>query len=279
MLSKIDVRVVLAGFLLLVMGCSKDAPLIPQIDNQSAVVTSIKLNQKGYAAVSLDSLILEVIGEGVTRIRKELIIDGTKAQTQIQVPVDEKLRMEVTGYQDSTAVLFGSQEFMAQKGETVPVEINLDFMVSTIILSPPDSSLKTGEQIAIHLAARKVLEMSTFGVLVHFDPTRLQVVELQREDDFLTSNSGSVMPMEFTKDNVAGTVKIILGIFPASAGVSGTGDIGKIVFEAIASDTTDISIQVDNRQNSDLGLFDKSANLIYSVGLGSRLFIQQNSEL
>lgn len=263
---------------LLMFGCATETPFSPQNIEHASVATSIKMSQNGYSAASLDSLLLEITGDGVKKIKKSLVIDGTKAYTQIDVPTGKQLRMEVTGYQDSTAVLYGVNDFTAEKGQTAPVQIKLDFLVPTIILTPPDSSLKKGERISVYLAARNVVEMATFGAQVQFDPTKLKVVELEREDDFLKSNSGSVMQLQFTKDNTAGTVNAVLGIFPASSGVSGSGNIGKIVFEALETDTSDIAIRVDNAANSDLGLFDKNANLMYSVGLGSRIFIESDSE-
>ncbi|MBN1561426.1 hypothetical protein JW998_14320 [candidate division KSB1 bacterium] len=278
MLKKKCSLLLLVGLLTLIVGCSQDSPLTPEVVTKAGVATSIKLAQRGYAASSLDSLILIVTGEGVDRIKKSLVIDGAKAQTLLQVPIDVPLKMEVTGYQDTTPVLYGSKDFTAEKDATAQVQIKLDFLVPTLILSPPDTVLQTGNRIHVHLAARNVVDMSTFGAEVHFDPTKLQVVELEREDAFLRSNRGSIMQLEFTKDNSAGTVKAVLGIFPASSAVSGSGNIGVIVFEAIAPDTTDISIRIDNQAHSDLGLFDKNANLMYSVGLGSRLFIQENAE-
>ena len=277
MFKKIYIFLFFTG-LLLTMDCTKESPLTPKSVDQSAIAASIKLNQKGYAASSLDSLILEVVGEGIDKIKKSLVIEGTKAKTNVSVPVDKKLFMNVTGYQDTMEVLSGSTEFTAQKGATAQVQVKLDFLVPTIILSPPDTVIQKGNQIEVYLAARNVEEMSTFGAQVHFDPTKLQVVELEREDEFLKTKSGSVMQVEFTKDNSTGIVRAVLGIFPASSAVSGSGNIGKIVFEAIESDTTDISIRIDNQENSDLGLFDKNANLMYSVGLGSRLFIEKNAE-
>lgn len=262
--------------LAMLIGCAKDSPLTPKIEDQAAIAADVKISQKGYAAAALDSLVLKVTGEGV-KIHTALIIDGTKAQTRLQVPADKKLLMEVTGYQDTTAVLFGSSEFTAKKDVPNSVQVQLNFLVPTIILSPPDSVLHKGDRIEIHLAARNVVDMATFGAEVQFDPAKLKVVELDREDAFLKANYGSVMQLQFTKDNAAGTVKAVLGIFPASSAVSGNGNIGKIVFEALDADTTDIAIRIDNQQHSDLGLFDKNANLMYSVGLGSRLYIQQNA--
>jgi hypothetical protein len=270
--------IVLGFILLLLFGCATESPFSPQSVDQAAVATSIKMSQKGYSAASLDSLLLLVKGDGIKTIKKMLIIDGTKAYTQVDVPTGKQLRMEVTGYQDSTAVLFGANDFTAKKGETAPVQIKLDFLVPTIILTPPDTSLKKGDRLSVYLAARNVVELATFGAQIQFDPTKLKVVELERQDEFLKSNAGSVMQLEFTKDNAAGTVDAVLGIFPASSGVSGSGNIGKIVFEALETDTTEIAIRVDNAVNSDLGLFDKNANLMYSVGLGSRLLIEPDSE-
>ncbi len=255
--------------------CSKNSPLEPTMIERTSVATSIKLDQKNYAAAAIDSLILEVSGEGMQTIRRKLNIDGTKALMQIEVPAGKMLRMKVTGYQDSTAVLAGSRDFVAESGKLTNVQIKLDFLVPTIILSPPDSVIQKDSTIDIYLAARNVTEMSTFGAEVHFDPGALQVVELSREDDFLKKNHGSVMQVAFTQDNTNGVVKVVLGIFPASAAVSGSGNVGKITFKAVKPDTTDIWIKIDNQQDSDLGLFDKSANLMYSVGLGSRLLIQQ----
>lgn len=254
--------------------CSKMQPTGPDAAEMSAVAASVKMAEKNYAASSLDSLVLQINGPEIDTIRRKLMVEGTQAHDQLQVPAGKTLKLEVTGYQDSTAVLYGSQELTAEKNQTTPVNIVLDFMVPTIILSPPDSVLQKGQQIQVFLAARNVVEMATFGTEVHFDPTKLRVVELGREDDFLTGNSGSVMQLDFSKDNEAGVVKTVLGVFPASSAVSGSGNVGRIVFEALETDTTDITLRIDNLINSDLGLFDKNANLMYSVGLGSRIFIQ-----
>ncbi len=259
--------------------CSKMAPNVPQVVETSAVSASVQMAEKNYAAAALDSLILQVSGPEITNIRRKLMVDGTQAHDQLQVPAGKEVKVEVTGYQDSTAVLYGSQILTAEKDKVAPVNIMLDFMVPTIILSPPDSVLQKGQHIEVFLAARNVLEMATFGTEVHFDPTKLRVVELGREDDFLTLNRGSVMQLDFTKDNDAGIVKAVLGVFPASSAVSGSGNVGRITFEALETDTTDITLRIDNSVHSDLGLFDKAANLMYSVGLGSRIYIQADQPL
>ena len=264
-----------AMFIVFALSCSQQTPLAPVVSEQSSIAAAIQFNEKNYAASALDSLILTVSGEGVAAIRRSLTIDGAKAQMQLEVPASKMLNMKVTGYQDSTAVLEGDEDFIAESGKVTNVNIKLGFLVPTIILSPPDTVLQKGDSIDVYLAARSVADMSTFGAEIHFDPAKLQVVELSRQDEFLKKNHGSVMQVSFTRDNVNGVVKAVLGIFPASSAVTGSGYVGKITFQAIETDTTDIWIKIDNQQDSDLGLFDKNADLMYSVGLGSRLFIQQ----
>ncbi|MDZ7347093.1 MAG: cohesin domain-containing protein, partial [candidate division KSB1 bacterium] len=256
-----------------------DPPTMPTGSNDAALSASLQLSQKHYSAAALDSLVLRISytdkkGNPVTK-KYKLTLDSLRTAVKLQVPAEKQLEVSVTGYQDSTAVLYGSRTvFPINKGKSADVRILLDFLVPTIILSPPDTTLQAEQTVTLFLAARNVVDLATFGCLVRFDPTVLQVVELGREDAFLKGNHGNVTQLEFMPDNVRGTVRAVFGVFPASAAVSGSGKLARIVFRALKADTTNVQIQVDNRVNSDLGLFNKNAELMYSVGLGSRLFIK-----
>ncbi|MDZ7316520.1 MAG: cohesin domain-containing protein [candidate division KSB1 bacterium] len=256
-----------------------EAPTMPTGSNDAALSASLQLSQKHYSAAALDSLVLRISytdkkGNPVTK-KYKLTLDSLRTAVKLQVPAEKQLEVSVTGYQDSTAVLYGSRTvFPINKGKSADVRILLDFLVPTIILSPPDTTLQAEQTVTLFLAARNVVDLATFGCLVRFDPTVLQVVELGREDAFLKGNHGNVTQLEFMPDNVRGTVRAVFGVFPASAAVSGSGKLARIVFRALKADTTNVQIQVDNRVNSDLGLFNKNAELMYSVGLGSRLFIK-----
>lgn len=258
----------------LVLQCSRLAPTEPEVMEQASLSASLHMTDRNYSASNLDSLVFEITGKDVKPIRKKIIFNGVRIEDKIKVPAQKSLLIAATGYQDTTAVLYGSQTVDAIGiGKSANVHITLGFLVSTIILTPPAVQLTTGQQIEVFLSARNVIELATFGCLVRFDPTMLQVVELGRQDDFLKANRGTVTQLEFTHDNVDGNVRAVFGIFPASSAVSGSGNVGRIVFKALRSGITDVSIQVDNRKNSDLGLFNKNADLLYSVGLGSRITI------
>ncbi len=267
--------VALVAFALL--SCTPRSPVSPTASEQAALSASLHITQKHYSAANLDSLVLVVADDRTkeTVVRRKIILKGVKAQEKINVPAEKNLLVSVTGYRESTAVLYGSKTVMPlNKGASADVHITLDFLVPTIILSPPDAAAQNGDTVSVYLEARNVIELAAFGCLVQFDPSVLQVKELGRTDDFLRRNRGTVTQMAFAEDNVNGTVRVVLGIFPAGAAVSGSGRIGRIVFRCTRPDTTEISVHVDNRTDSDLGLFNKNADLMYSVGLGCRLIVK-----
>jgi hypothetical protein len=118
-----------------------------------------------------------------------------------------------------------------------------------------------------------VTGMSTIGTQVTFDTSKVLVKDLGREDTFLKSQGGSVNTLKFSKDNIAGKVDMVLGVFPGSASVSGDGKIGRIVFEARQKGVVDLHLLLDNTADPDLGLYDKNANLLYAIGLGGRITV------
>lgn len=257
--------------------CSQISPVSPQQQPVVTVAASVQSPDQYFRASALDSMILLVSGESIEPVRTALIIDGVKASTQLQVSGGDSLHFSVIGYTDSTEVLRGDTTLVPSAGKKLSLAMKLNYLVSTIITTPPDTVVQKNEEIAIVLQARGVTDLGTFGAEVHYDPEVLQVVGLYRQDEFLKMNSGSVMQMSFNDEPETGVVKIILGIFPASAAVSGNGPIAKLLFKAVQVDTTQIMIKVDNQQDSDLGMFNSSADLIYSLGLGSRICIQDSS--
>jgi hypothetical protein len=219
--------------------------------------------------MSLTKILLQVSGEGIDTINQELTMEGSTARGQVKVPKKKDLLFSVTAYNDTVAVLSGSQVFNTKDGKTV--EIDLDFLVAALILSPPNVTVKKDSTVTFALSARHVTDLGTVGARVSFDASKLQVVDLQREDDFLTSQSGAVNQLVFSKDNTAGTVSLVIGIVPATAAVSGDGTIAKIVFKTQQTGTTDVDLSLDAGVDSDLGFFDKNADPLYAIGLGSRI--------
>ncbi len=256
------------------ISCSKLSPLDSPENSYSSIAAHVKFMEPRLSAASFDSLILTIKGKDVNTVKQKLTLEGTKANAHVKVPADVELTASVTAFKDSMQVMQGDNTFSVDAGKTVALTIKMDFLVPTIILSPPDSVLFKGEKITLYLAARSIVDMATFGAQVQFDPSILQVEELGREDDFLTSKAGNVNQLLFTQNNEKGTIDVVLGIFPASKCVTGEGNVGRIVFTAISSGTTDLSIRIDHDKNSNYALFDKNADLMYAMGLGGRITVQ-----
>jgi len=161
-------------------------------------------------------------------------------------------------------IILGLLFISCSKKSTEPEENN-----PTVLVSPSSASVVVDEVFDIEIALKYVEELVGVGVRLNFDSDKLEVVELGREDDFLTSNSGAVNQLTFTSDNDEGYVKLVLGILPASASVSDMSGsargIGRITFRALSPGTAELLLSVDNTHDSDLGLYDSSAELIPDV--------------
>jgi len=255
-------------------GCSRLVPNGPDKLSDVAVTASLQMPHRGLSAASITRILLEITGADFTTIEKELVLTGTKAKASIKVPGDKKLTFKATAFQDTIAVLQGQTNLNTKGGDKVSLPIKLDFLVPALIITPPQAVINIGDSLTVYLQARKVSDLSTVGARITFDETSLNVIDMGREDDFLNKNGGTVNQLLFTKDNEQGTIDVVLGVFPASSAVSDSGKIGRIVFKALQAGTVDLSISLDNAFNSDLGLFDKNANLMYSLALGNRIIIQ-----
>ena len=273
------INTILAALLLFTSGCSKLAPTSSLEHANTAISASIQMPHRGLAVNDLTRIVLLIAQTGSDTIRKELTLSGSGATGKVDVPVGKDLVFIARAFKDSVKVLEGSTKFKPEKDKKNSLSILLQFAVPAIILTPPDSSLQKDDTFTIYLEARKVTDIAVIGARVVFDTSFVQVADLGREDDFLTSKSGSVTQMAFTKDNEKGSVDIVLGVFPASAAVTSSdgsdSKVAKILFKARKAGETQIKLMMENSLNPDLGLFDKNGDLVSnSLALGSHITIQ-----
>ncbi len=265
------------GFILVtfILGCGLMTPNEPQTGDRVSIAASVNMPHQALATADLSSIVMVVTGNDIETIQTNLVLDGTKAKGTVDVPVDKQLTFTVSAYRDTVKVLEGSTVTTVKKGQANSIPITLDFLISAIILTPPDSVISVGDSISVFLQARSPDSLSAIGARVSFNQNSLQVVDLSVEQGYLESNGGNVNLLKFTQDNSNGTVDLVVGIFPASSYVNSVdGKVGKIVFRAISADTVDLGLSVNNEDDSDLGVFDYKADLVNSLGLGSRIIIQ-----
>ncbi|MBN1997399.1 hypothetical protein JW935_07600 [candidate division KSB1 bacterium] len=257
----------------LIAGCSQLVPTEPENTGPGAVTASIAFADGKLSALALTKIVLTVTGSGIDPITQNMNLTGGGASAQVKVPKDKQVEFTATAYKDTVQVMQGSTSYKPTSNNQ-QVKIDMHFLVPALILTPLEITVRKNDTVTIYINARHVSLLSTIGTQITFDPTRLQVTDLGREDDFLKSEGGSVNSLVFSKDNTAGTVDVVLGIVPGStAAVSGDGKIARIVFQAVEAGTVNLSLLLDNAVNSNLGVFDNNANLVYSIGLGGRIQI------
>lgn len=265
---------IFALLLLTGLSCHSLSPTAPRGTDMISVQTAINLSATGVSASSLSRMVLEVCGEDMDTLRTDLTVSGGYASGVIKVPAGESRTFTALGYQQDDLVLRGSTTVDLKKGEAIKVKIDLTYLRSTVILSPPRVTVAADSSFTLYLAARQVQKLAAFGARITFDPTYLKVTELGRENAFLTSNGGSITQMQFNRDNTLGHVDVVLGVFPAAKAVSGDGAIARMRFEPLKSGSTVIELHLDKETDADLGLYDNQAIAIGALALACTVTIQ-----
>ena len=104
---------------------------------------------------------------------------------------------------------------------------------SKLFLSVIDS-VGVGETFTFILIAANVVDLAGWQFNIAFNPAVLKVTSVN-EGDFLSEDGGNTFFQEGDINNAAGTITGISGAFIGTGGVSGTGTLLSINFEAKAA--------------------------------------------
>ncbi|HNY92200.1 MAG: hypothetical protein BWY77_01587 [bacterium ADurb.Bin431] len=261
------------GLLLALAGaCEKPLSMAPDYSGVSEATATFALSKATLLETGISRLVISVTGEGMKAVTVDTAITAEgQFRTDLKISPGKNRLFRVSAYQDTLLVLAGRDSLNLKEGQKVTLHMKLDFQVPALTLTPIDTTLARNSTFTVYVQAHHVDSLCTIGTKLLFDPARLQVVELGREDDFLKKNGGAVTQLQFSRDNTAGEVKLLLGVFPAGKSVSGEGKIARIVFQAVGSSTAEIDLSLNG---VDLGLYDQHAVLMPAVALGSRITIQ-----
>ena len=267
------VPVLAVGLLLALTGaCEKPLSTAPEPPGAAGATASFTLSKATLLETGISRLVITVTGAGMKAVTVDTAVTAEgQFRTDLKVAPGKNRLFEVSAYQDTLLVLAGSDSLDLKENQKVTLRMKLEFQVPALTLTPIDTTLAKNSTFTVFVRAHHVDSLCTIGTKLLFDPARLQVVELGREDDFLKKNGGAVTQLQFSRDNVAGEVKLLLGVFPAGKSVSGEGKIARIVFQAVGSSVAEIDLSLSGM---DLGLYDQHAVLMPAVALGSRITIQ-----
>jgi len=266
--------VLVAGLLL--NEFSRKLPTSPNTTNKADISATVKMPNKQLASI-LTSMTLTVTNAADNAVLKtvNLVLDGTKAQDTLSVPSGKLLYFTASAYEGATLVLQGIDSLKAKSGEKRSLAIKMQFKVPAVILTPTEKTVNVGDSLSVYVNARSVVNLTTMGVQVVFDTTRLAVVTSNLEKNFMEKNGGAMKQLVLQEGSIPGTFNTIVSVFPATDAVSDSGRVARILFRAKTAGHTDLAISLDHTLNPDLGLYDNHAALIPNVlGLGSRVIVQ-----
>ncbi len=139
-----------------------------------------------------------------------------------------------------------------------------DKIEPTLHLMSTSTSVLVGEVFTVNCGVSGVEEIAGLGVKIVYDPFKLQILEMTREDSFLTSNGGNVQQMEFATDNTAGNARIVLAVFPTA---NAAGDASETVHnfatlrvKALSSGSATMTLNITNEGSlTNYGVWDAAA--------------------
>lgn len=123
--------------------------------------------------------------------------------------------------------------------------------VATLLrFNPPAVQAKTGRTFSVALVLENGTDIFNAPMRFHFDPKVLRLKQVSRG----TLLAGDGKQVIFTRNifNSTGNASIVLNRLPGSGGVSGTGTLVTLTFEAIHPGTTRVTIPALTIRNSEM---------------------------
>ena len=150
---------------------------------------------------------------------------------------------EITGESVGTAIITVSYtEGGVTKTDTVEVTV----VPANLELTPSSQTVTQGSQATIDVVVEGVTDLRGANIILNFDATKLQ---------YASSTAGSFIPsatlLVQSIDNTNGTVTLDIAGLGLSAYASGTGTIITVVFDTIASGSTNITFGTTQLRDKD----------------------------
>ncbi len=98
-----------------------------------------------------------------------------------------------------------------------------------------------GDTFTLDLSARNVIDLADWRFDISFDPTVLEVLEVN-ERDFMKQNGGSTLFQKGTIDNTAGKIEGLSSSILTDTGVNGTGVLLSVTFKAKTEVETQVAL-------------------------------------
>ena len=128
-------------------------------------------------------------------------------------------------------LLFGvSDERMLSRSFAFPDSTEFTVSIPGVAWTLSHSPINAGDTFTLDLSARNVIDFAEWQFDISFDPTALEVLEVN-EGDFMKQNGGAFF-QKGTIDNTAGKIEGFSSAILTTNGVNGTGVLLSVTFKA-----------------------------------------------
>ncbi|MXV76942.1 T9SS type A sorting domain-containing protein, partial [Candidatus Poribacteria bacterium] len=148
----------------------------------------------------------------------------------------------VTLKKGKNILLFGvSGERLLNRYFSFPDSTEFTSYIPGVAWSLSHSPIQVGDTFTLDLSARNVLNLAEWQFDISFDPTALEVLEVN-ERDFMKQNGGTFF-QKGSIDNTAGKIKGFSSSILGSNGANGTGVILSLTLKAKTDGDTQVALQ------------------------------------
>lgn len=261
------------GFFLAI-ACQSYNPFAPEKDEAMTISTSFTGLNHVAAAHFLTRMELTVFAADMDTIVKVMEIDRAGASVSLQVPAGKNRTFAVDGWVGSVKLLSGSTATDLNSGEDQQINIVLRFVSPALIITPPDTALRSSSNLVLYISTRHIERLATAAMRIAFDPEVLALRSMTPCTQFLSQNGGQLAILHQHCDNERGVAEYFFSILPASRAVEGNGNLVELEFETLKNDSTSISVMANSDIDSNLGLYDHEANPVSVVSLNGIVRVQ-----
>jgi hypothetical protein len=258
-----------------VLFCQRSTPTAPEPVQISDVTASLALPITDAGVVGFTKVTIQVTAKGMDTLRKEILPEAGILKTTLQVPSGNNRIFKVTAFINSTAVMAGADTLNLASGKTKNLNLKMQFLIPAITLTPTEKVVALNDTFSVYIKVHKVDSLSGVGARLTFDKSKLEAVDVGREDAFLNSKGGTIVQLQFNRNNTLGQVNLVLGLIGPQHAVSGEGTVGRVRFKALTANTnSELVVIADNTVDSNLGLLNNKGIYLNAFTIGSKVIFR-----
>jgi len=255
-----------------VLNCQRQSPLTPERLDTEDGIASLSLAQLDALSTGLTRIVVTATGAGMDSIYKEIIPTAGLLRDTLRVKAGDRRIFTVTAFRNSSAVMAAGDSVNLAAGKTVNLRLKMTFLIPAITITPTEKAVAVNDTFSVYFKVHKADSLAGVGLRLLFPQDALQVVDLGREDVFLSSRGGTVWQFMFNRNNTSGEVNLVLGVLGSGKSVSGEGLVGRVCFKAIkATAAATLTLIADPAVNSNFGLMNNKGTVLDAFTIGGKV--------